>query len=103
MTYEEWEKKYKPIKNHLDPDQDILFETNGNEFEFISNCDPNKVWTLIDGDEGTYVSSGTHLVNRISYIVTEESHHGEFIDVLDMVYGEEENWHDIHEASQNNT
>ena len=90
MNYEQWEEKYKPNKNHLDPDQDILIETTGKEFEYILSCDPHKVWTLIDGEDGTYVSSGTHLVNRISYIVTEESHGGEFIDVLDMIYGEQE-------------
>jgi hypothetical protein len=90
MNYDRWEEKYKPIKNHLDPDQDILFETTGKELKYILSCDPNKVWTLIDGDIGTYVSSGLHLVNRINYIVTEESHNGELIDVLDMIYGEQE-------------
>jgi len=90
MNYEQWEEKYKPILNHIDPNQFILFETYGDELEFIKRQNPNNVWTLIDGDEGTYVSSGFHLVNRISYIVTEHPHNGEFIDVLDMVYGDEE-------------
>lgn len=30
---------------------------------------PNRIWTLLEGDEGTYVSSGYHYVNRMGYII----------------------------------
>lgn len=34
--------------------------------------EPNKVWTLVDGDNGhIYVTEGFHFVNRIGYFITE--------------------------------
>ena len=37
----------------------------------IAKTDPNRVWTLSDGDDGNmYISSGYHLVNRINYFIT---------------------------------
>jgi hypothetical protein len=82
MTFEEWLDKYKPIPNHLDSnasfqDEDgegIMFETYGDELEYvlsIANSEPNRVWTYVDGDEGTWVTNGYRLVNRIGYFITE--------------------------------
>ena len=46
-----------------------LFETFGDEFAFVRRYDPDKVWTLVDGDDGDmYVVSGFHLVNRVGYL-----------------------------------
>ena len=71
----EWAKKYKPIKNHLDDNASCngeMFETYGEELEFIRQQDPSKVWTYADDAEGnTYVASGYSLVNRIGYFITE--------------------------------
>lgn len=87
MTFEEWMDKYKPIHNHLDSnasfqiqeeDDDsgkgIMFETYGMELEYvlsIANSEPQRVWTYMDGDTGTFVGDGYHLVNRIGYFITE--------------------------------
>lgn len=81
MTFEEWEAKYKPIKNHLDKNasfQDesgngIMFETYGEEVEFVKSQDPSKIWTYGDGDNCTYISNGWHYINRLGYFITEES------------------------------
>ena len=40
------------------------------QFEPINN--PNRVWTLIDSDDGLVIVSGYHLVNRVHYIITTE-------------------------------
>lgn len=72
MTYDHWFDTYKPIKNTLTNGEDYHFETYGNEYEFIKAQDQNKVWTEVDGDEGTYIISGWHFVNRIHYYITEE-------------------------------
>ena len=90
MIYEEWEEKYKPITNPLTKDTQI-FETYGEEYEFIKKTDPMKIWTLVDGDIGTFIVDGWHYVNRIGYFVTEVPHNNESIEVLDMLYNEEEN------------
>jgi hypothetical protein len=82
MTFEEWLSKYKPINNHLDSNasfQDeagngIMFETFGMDLEYvlsIANTEPQRVWTYMDGDTGTFVGDGYHLVNRIGYFITE--------------------------------
>ena len=84
MTEGEWEKQFKPIRNHLDPnaswqDEDgngIMFETYGNELDFIrGKCEQNPkcIWTLMDSeeDDDCVVVEGFHFVNRIGYFITE--------------------------------
>jgi hypothetical protein len=81
MTFEEWVEKYKPIPNRIDDNasfQDengvgIMFETYGEELDYvleIANSQPNRVWTYMDGDEGTFIGDRYHLVNRIGYFIT---------------------------------
>ena len=69
-----WENWYKPINNHIaDPnDETTLFETYGEELEFVNEQPSNKVWTWVDGADGTYVIAGKHFVYRIGYFITEE-------------------------------
>lgn len=70
---EVWEKYYKPVMNmFLTDDETQLFETYGEEYEFVSKSPKNNVWTWVDGSDGTYIVSGLRLVNRIGYFVTEE-------------------------------
>lgn len=74
MTEDEWYEKYKPIKNHLDPNASWngeMFETYGEEVEFV-NCQPHEnVWTWLSGDDGgTYLVSGHYFVNRLGYIIS---------------------------------
>jgi hypothetical protein len=68
---------FRPRPNHLNPHAGwaydggpgCLFETFGEELEFVRGQDPLTVWTLVDGDDGQYVISGVHFVNRIGYLV----------------------------------
>lgn len=98
MTYEAWAEKYKPISNHLDKNADetqVTFETFGVEVGFVlgvNYVDPSRVWTLVDGDEGTYIVDGFHYVNRLNYFVTDVGYEGEegTFCMLDSEYGEEE-------------
>lgn len=41
-------------------------------FEEIGNYEDDCIWTYADGDDGTYISSGYHVVNRIGYYVSEK-------------------------------
>jgi hypothetical protein len=72
LTWKEFEEQFKPIKNHFrtDPDE-IMFETYGEEVEFVKAQNPNTIWTWADGDMCSYVSNGWHFVNRIGYHITE--------------------------------
>jgi hypothetical protein len=73
LTWKEFEEQFKPIKNHLVPDQNQqMFETYGEEVEFvISQITDNRVWTYSDGDMCSFVSNGYHYINRIGYYVCE--------------------------------
>jgi len=75
ITEDQWEKQYKPIANHLDPDASwngTMFETYDTEFDFVHEQPENNVWTWVDGDEGTLIVAGKAFVNRIGYFVTSE-------------------------------
>lgn len=73
--YFEWEEKYKPIKNHFEGRNgsysDTMFETFGEEVEYVWAQDVHHVWTLIEGDEGQYIAAGRHHINRLGYFITE--------------------------------
>ena len=75
MTEEDWFNTYKPIKNNLVDSSsfdDHMFETYGEEVEFVKAQDENRIWMLGDGDDGgMYIWSGWGFVNRIGYFVTE--------------------------------
>lgn len=80
QTFESWLEEFKPIPNHLDDNasfQDengvgIMFETYGDEVEFVKQQDPRCIWTYGDGDDGGgYIWNGWHFVNRIGYFITE--------------------------------
>jgi Na+-transporting NADH:ubiquinone oxidoreductase subunit NqrF len=89
ITWEEFEEKQKPIFNHLEAKKNPssepescccvngrMFETYGEDWDFVQQQDPNKVWTVIlpddDAAEANWlISKGFHVVNRNGYIVTE--------------------------------
>jgi hypothetical protein len=78
ITEEEWFDKFKPIPNHIDEnasfsdgDNGYMFETYGEELDFVKSQEPNRIWTYCDGDDrGTYIFEGMRIVNRIGYFVT---------------------------------
>ncbi len=79
MTEDEFDATYPLLTNHLNPhaswgfsgEGGCLFETYGEELDFVRSQPPETVWTLVDGDDGDqYVISGYHLVNRIGYLVS---------------------------------
>ena len=82
MDYFDWDRKYKPIS--VDGCAK-MFETYGEDLKEVVAADPNKVWTLVDGEDGeTVIVNGYHFVNRIVYYITEVPFEdGEEIDVID--------------------
>ena len=74
MEYEDWFNTYKPINNHLDKHATFdgcMFETYGDEVEFVKAQEENRIWTWGDGDDGgDYIWSGWHFVNRLGYFIT---------------------------------
>jgi hypothetical protein len=75
LTFEEWVETYKPIINHIDTNASfdgLMFETYGDEVEFVNTQSPANIWMFGDGDDGgLYIWNGWGFVNRIGYFVTE--------------------------------
>ena len=67
-----WAEKYKPIKNKFSTDPNHhMFETYGEELEFIKAQNPNCIWTWVTGDMSDLIITGMAFVNRFGYYVTE--------------------------------
>jgi hypothetical protein len=75
LTFDDWCEQYKPIKNHIDTNASFdgeMFETYGDEVEFVKSQSPDKIWMYGEGDNGgTYIWSGWGFVNRLGYFITE--------------------------------
>jgi hypothetical protein len=67
----EWEAKFKPKDNHLVTSNGKMFETYGEELEYLKTVDPKYIWTYVDGDMSSLLLAGYHYVNRLGYYVTE--------------------------------
>lgn len=81
LTEDEFDQQYQLIPNHLNPSAGwaigeqggCLFETYGEEFDYVKRFDPARVWTVVDGDDGDiYIVNGLHHVNRIGYLLSRE-------------------------------
>ena len=79
ITEDEFDERFPLLTNHLNPNASwgsgdeggCLFETYGEELEFVRRQDPRTVWTLVDGgDDDQYLVSGFHFVNRIGYLIS---------------------------------
>ena len=79
LTQEEWFDKFKPIPNHIDDNASFqtedgigyMFETYGEELDFVKSHQSNRIWTYCDNDvSGTSIFQGMRIVNRIGYFVT---------------------------------
>jgi hypothetical protein len=79
LSEDEFDTLYTLVPNHLNPSagwalgegRGCLFETCGDELDFVRRQDPRTIWTLLDGDDGDlYLASGYHLVNRIGYLIS---------------------------------
>jgi hypothetical protein len=79
MTENEFEARFPLRPNHFNPDAcwqsgdgpGCLFETYGDEFDFVCKQDPSSVWTLVDdGEGGECLISGFHFVNRLGCLLS---------------------------------
>ncbi|HEY4062281.1 MAG TPA: hypothetical protein VGM30_10295 [Puia sp.] len=75
LTWTEFEEKFSPQRNHLVESaafNDFMYETYGQELEYVEKQDPLSIWTVLDGDGSVpSVVSGFHFINRLGYIIAE--------------------------------
>ena len=70
ISVEEWEERYKPIANVLDPNASwdgIMYETYGDDYNLVLKYPDNQIWSYIDTDNGTALIAGLHICDRIGY------------------------------------
>ena len=75
LTVDEWEEKYKPIKNHIDQNtsfNECAFETYDEELEFVQSQNPYNIWTLINVGDESYIVPGFRWIDRDLYFITEK-------------------------------
>jgi hypothetical protein len=81
LSEEEFDNQYRLVTNHMNRSAGwvvgegggCLFETYGQELEFVKRQDRRRIWTLLDGDDGDmYVVSGFHFVNRVGYLLSRD-------------------------------
>jgi hypothetical protein len=91
LSYEEWVKRFKPIRNDLNPQgsyNGYMFETFGKELDaVVKYLNDNKrfqIWTLIAEDDHLWIANSYHFVNRVGYFITEVPYEdsGETIEVI---------------------
>jgi len=77
LTWDEFQNRFKPVANHLEPNAPFggfMYETFGEARAFVeqvSNERPLTVWTIVEDDEGDLVAvDGLQWVNRFGFIVT---------------------------------
>ena len=75
MTFEEADEQFKFIPNNYDEYSSLdglMFETYGDEVEFVKSQPENRIWMYGDGDSGnSFIWNGWGFVNRIGYFITE--------------------------------
>ncbi len=74
LTELEFDEQYPLVPNPFNPDaswsgsneQGCLFETYGEDYDFVKQQDPRTIWTMIDAS----IVSGFHFVDRLGYLIS---------------------------------
>ena len=78
---DEWFDTYEPVENTIGnhgaysiDGQSFMFETYGEELDFVLQQPERNTWTWIEGTGGkSFICAGFHSINRIGYFVTTKS------------------------------
>jgi len=55
-----------------------MYETFGEELEYVRNQPTNRIWTIIDEEDKLFFIAGFHIVNRLGYLITDEEWSDEY-------------------------
>jgi hypothetical protein len=69
--WQAWADVFKPTKNKFSKHDELMYETYGEEVEYVKSIHPNFVWTLVSGDGCDLIVAGYAYVNRLGYYITE--------------------------------
>lgn len=87
INFEQFEDIFQPIKNHIDENASydgFMFETYGEEIDYVKSIDNNKIWTIISTEnEESWFIPGFHIVDRLGFIICSNPWEDEEIQVDD--------------------
>lgn len=69
-------------RDDIAPFAGCMYETFGDELEFIKRQPANRVWTILDAEGELYIVAGIHIVNRMGYLVTDKEWENETEEYL---------------------
>lgn len=77
MSYAKWVKTYSPIKNIFKSRTNIdgfLYNTYGEEWEYVNMYHKSQIWTLVIMDlsrsASWEITNGIHFINRAGFLIT---------------------------------
>jgi calcineurin-like phosphoesterase family protein len=97
LTIEDFYNKYttehnqvllKTLKEGISPDDmcsfgGCMYETFGEEVEYVKQVPNNRIWTVVDGDgDDLIIIAGYHFVNRLGYLITNEAWEDEYEEYI---------------------
>ncbi|MCK0197360.1 hypothetical protein MWN34_10595 [Ancylobacter sp. 6x-1] len=75
LSWSDFLDRYTPMTNSLYPAaafDGLMFETYGEEWDFVRAQPRERVWTIIDDGDCFAVINGLSISNRLGYLVTIE-------------------------------
>ena len=77
-SFDEWEETYTALKNpHAQEGEqglgEIMFDTDGDEYQTVRGFDSSKIWTVRSTEYGLMLTAGFGVVDRFGYILSEQS------------------------------
>ena len=77
-SFDEWEETYTALKNpHAREGEqglgEIMFDTDGDEYQTVRGFDSSKIWTVRSTEYGLMLTAGFGVVDRFGYILSEQS------------------------------
>lgn len=73
LTEDEFDTMFTPIVSLHDPDCYQYHYNIEADKQVIIDTPINQIWTCVEGDDGMSLISGTHVVNHMYYVITEEA------------------------------
>lgn len=76
-SFDEWEEKYTAHTNPFAQEGEqglgeIMFDTDGDQFQTVRGFDSNKIWTVRSTEYGLMLTAGFGVVDRFGYILSHE-------------------------------
>lgn len=91
MTEDEFEAQFEPLSFTDEMGQEAPEGVQWVEFEVAKRYPPERVWSVVDGDDGEYYLPGFHVVNKFAYIITKKPWTDETLEVrVDSMEDEDE-------------